>query len=566
MWDLSCKDWEQRIMGQRSLIPDLPFNEKLRSAALEVMDKLIIPDLIGKPRMAEQGAPWAKELVAAVAGSWFPDKNVREIMEFFCMVPKKNVKTGSAAAIMVDVMLLNQRPSAEFFLLGPAKDVAGRAYKQAADTIRGDPENFLPNRFLCKDHVKEIVDRKNQSVLKVISFDTKIATGIKPVGVLLDEIHEIAKMPGAQDVLVQILGGMLGNPEAFIIYITTQSAEPPTGIFKNKLELARDVRDGKVTDVPLLPMLYEFPAAIMKSKDQKWKDKNLWHLVNPNVGKSVSIAKLETLYATAVREGEASVIKFASQHLNVEVGVGIQAGAWQGALFWEKAGNSLLTIEELFRRSEVVVIGADGGGLDDLFGLAVMGRDKETKDWLLWTHAWCHRSVLKTRLDIESKLLELEKIGELTICDEVGRDLVEIVDYIIWADALGLLPEEGAVGVDPVGISELLDVLAENEFDISVEAKRIVSISQGYQLTNMIMTVARRVAGGTFQHGAQPLMNWCVGNAKQEPRGNALIITKQASGKAKIDPLMATFNCASLMSRNPQSQRSVYETRGAHVV
>jgi phage terminase large subunit-like protein len=52
-------------------------------------------------------------------------------------------------------------------------------------------------------------------------------------------------------------------------------------------------------------------------------------------------------------------------------------------------------------------------------------------------------------------------------------------------------------------------------------------------------------------HGGQRLMAWCVGNAKVEPRGNAILITKQASGTAKIDPLMAMFDAVSLMALNP---------------
>ena len=40
-------------------------------------------------------------------------------------------------------------------------------------------------------------------------------------------------------------------------------------------------------------------------------------------------------------------------------------------------------------------------------------------------------------------------------------------------------------------------------------------------------------------------MSWAVANARVKPKGNAIIITKQASGSAKIDPLMGhSFHCA----------------------
>jgi phage terminase large subunit-like protein len=44
-----------------------------------------------------------------------------------------------------------------------------------------------------------------------------------------------------------------------------------------------------------------------------------------------------------------------------------------------------------------------------------------------------------------------------------------------------------------------------------------------------------------------------MGNARVEPKGIAIIITKQASGAAKIDPLMAAFNAIAWMASNPAS-------------
>ena len=95
----------------------------------------------------------------------------------------------------------------------------------------------------------------------------------------------------------------------------------------------------------------------------------------------------------------------------------------------------------------------------------------------------------------------------------------------------------------------------------------LIGISQGWKLTGAIKTTERKLAEGGLIHGGQPMMAWCVGNARIEPRGNAIMITKQAAGTAKIDPLMATFNAVSLLSLNPVAKgKSVYEQRGIRYI
>src|ERR1700694_3978744 len=90
----------------------------------------------------------------------------------------------------------------------------------------------------------------------------------------------------------------------------------------------------------------------------------------------------------------------------------------------------------------------------------------------------------------------------------------------------------------------------------NTEKKRIIGISQGWQLGRAIKTLERHLADGSFSHGAQALMAWCVGNAKIEQRANSVLITKQASGTAKIDALMATFNATGTMSLGLRTTQS----------
>jgi len=94
----------------------------------------------------------------------------------------------------------------------------------------------------------------------------------------------------------------------------------------------------------------------------------------------------------------------------------------------------------------------------------------------------------------------------------------------------------------------------------------VIGINQGWRLAGAITALERKLAERTFHHGGTRLMAWCVGNARVEPRANSVLITKQASGTAKIDPLMAAFNSVELMALNPRGHRSIYETQEMRVL
>lgn len=195
-------------------------------------------------------------------------------------------------------------------------------------------------------------------------------------------------------------------------------------------------------------------------------------------------------------------------------------------------------------RSDAVDVGIDGGGLDDLLGLTVTGRDKETREKLLWSRAWAHPSVLERRKSEAARFADFAAQGDLVIVERIGDDVEEVAAICADLEASGLLDK---IGVDPAGLGAILDALVA----AGVPQEKIVGVSQGWRLGGAIKTMERWLADGTLIHGGQPMMAWCVGNAKVEPRANSTLITKQASGFAKIDPLMAAFSAVSLMALNP---------------
>ena len=556
-WTTACVDWSDRLRDGRSIIPAPLFREPAEQA-LEIFKMLKMVDVIGHPTFGEVCEQFIFDLVAAIFGALDPETQRRLIREVLLLIPKKNGKSTIAAGIMITALILSQRTNDEMLILAPTKEVAENAFKPAKGMIEADDN--LKAFLHVQDHTKTITNLNTSATLKVVAADAGTVGGKKASWVLIDEEWLFGKLAGAEDMFREATGGLASRPEGIVIKLTTQSNEPPAGVFRKDLDRARNIRDGKVQDDAFLPVLYEFPDAMIKS--QAYLEPENWHMVNPNLGRSVDVEFLRRSLRTAQEEGEESLLGFLSKYMNVEIGMNLRSDRWRGADFWEKAADESVDFDELLRRSEVIVAGIDGGGLDDLLGLALIGRCKATRKWLFWGHAWVHKIVLELRKDIATKLHDLAAAGDLTIVDLPGEDVNEVADILCQVRDAGLMPldDQPGIGVDSAGIGDIIDELESPGRDF-VETQ-IVGISQGWKLNGAIKTMERKVAGGELVHGGQALMAWCVGNARVVQAGNAIYVTKQASGKAKIDPLMAGFNAVTLMSRNPEAQgKSFWESR-----
>jgi phage terminase large subunit-like protein len=539
-------DWADRLRRGESIIPPPIFPEEAERG-LAILRELKIVDAPGSPKIGDACAPWVFDLAASIFGSYDAETGRRLITEWMVVIPKKNSKSTIAAAIMMTSLILNWRQSAEFTVLAPTIEVAGNAFSPARDMVRHDEE--LSDLMHVQQNIKTITHQQSNATLKVVAADSNTVGGKKSVGTLVDELWLFGKQASAENMLREAIGGLASRPEGFVIYLSTQSDDPPAGVFKQKLQYARDVRDGKIEDKRFVPVIFEHPPEMVESNEHL-KAENL-AMVNPNLGYSVDEEFLEREYLKAKSSGEESFRGFLAKHGNVEIGLNLRSDRWAGADFWERQAKApKLTLDDLIARCEVITVGIDGGGLDDLLGVSAVGRERETGAWLSWFHAWAHPIAIDRRKSEESKYRDFERDGDLTIIDTLPGDVTQVADVVARIYSSGLL---ASVGLDP---EKTHKIMFQALVDAGIPEEMCFAISQGWKLVGAISVAERKLAEGIVIHGGQPMMNWCVGNARVEPRGNAILITKQASGSAKIDPLMAFFSAISLMALNPEAKNS----------
>lgn len=547
-WSTACPDWQERIIAGKSLIPFPPLYQESAEMALRIFKQLRLVDVPGEPMMGEVTREWVYEFVAAIFGAYEPTSGVRLIQEFFLLISKKNMKSTLAAGVMLTALILNWRREAEFFIIAPTVEVANNSFKPAKAMIRADEE--LSDLFQVQDHTRTITHRTTGATLKILAAESDTVAGIKGTGVLIEEVWLFGKRAKAADMFTEAKGGLASRPEGFVIYLSTMSDEAPAGVFADLLKRAREVRDGKRVDNRLLPVLYEFPKEMLDSGTYRLPEN--FYITNPNMGASVSEAYLMGEFETAKADGEIALRRFMAKHLNVQIALSLTADYWAGAEFWEGSGkNPEINLDWMLEHCEVIDIGVDGGGLDDLLGISVVGRLKDNpRMWAAWFHAWAHPSVLERRKEIAPVLLDFAKQGDLTIVHRIGDDSDEVAGLVARVYQSGLLDK---CGLDPHGVGAILDAMLE----YGVPEDAVVGVSQGWKLGAAIKTAERKLAEGCFIHSGSAMMNWVVGNSRVEPRANGILITKQASGSAKIDPLMAMFDAVSLLSLNPVAKGSV---------
>ena len=506
---------------------------------IKIFNELQIADLLNTPKIKDLPQAWYSDFVLSFFGCVDIEKRERLIQEFFVLIPKKNAKSTISGLIMLTVLIANPYQGAEFALIAASKEVVNNAFIPICECIKLSPALSSILKVYDNGDNKYIKHNKTNAVLRITTPLMKTNQGKKWQGVLIDEIALWQDIKNSVSILNEISGNLVNKKDAFIIYLTTQSHQPPKGVFKALLEKARRIDksgEKEILKSKFLPILYEFSEN--QIKENYHKDPEKWAIVNPNLGVSVDIDRLKQMQTDAIQAGADALREFEAKYLNVEITIENALNGWQGADFWVQC-EKRITLNQIIEKSDFIYLGIDGGGLDDLTGLAVLGVDKKGL-WRIYCTAYGYKSVLD-RKGLAKRLADFQANGECLIVEKLGDDAKAIADTVHKIVASGKVNK---IGIDPRGIGDILSEIKASGTPESI----IEPVNQGVALMSAERLLTRRLAQNNCVISKSDLMRFCVSNAVVEDRGDDYFLSKKSS-QFKIDPLMALLNCVALYER-----------------
>lgn len=478
-------------------------------------------EMAGQPFILED---WEKFAYSNIYG-WVrkneKGKTVRVIRECYIQVPKKNGKTLVAVGALGYAMYGEGVLSADCYCCASDFNQAQYAAKPFAATILNH-DVLMNSSHIYKgpkgtissviyDYINEDLAYQNQFI--VMSKNIQSIEGSNPHFVLNDELHAQVNM----DQYDNFKSAQISREEPIMFNIST-AGKGSSSVGMRVYREAKEVLKSDDNDTNFV-MIYE------PNKGYDWADREVWAMVNPNIGVSVTMSALEIEFISAARSAHKKA-EFLSKHLNVFVN-----GAEN---FFEQGQVEHILIDDLGDLSgETCYLGLDLSKTTDLtcVSLNFPTFNEEGK------------SILKVKQmyfipneDIEFREKEdnvpytdLAEKGFVTFCDGKMIDQDQVLDYIVECMALYDVQQ---LNYDPA-MSQKLVEKCEN---LGLEC---IVVNQYPQVMNAMVDDAERLVYENKLFTDNPLFIYCALNLVVITNVNGMKGPSKRQSKKKIDGYVA---------------------------
>lgn len=439
------------------------------------------------------------------------------VRETLILEPKKNGKTGLAAALALDHLLVT--PFCECFVAAASRDQAARVLDAITGYVRRSPE--LSARLKIKQ--REVVHEGNRGFVRVLAADVDTSDGLTPTLAIVDELHRHRSAE-----LYSLLRDGLGPRGGRMVTISTagDSEDTPLGKLRARAyELPGMVREGARRY--LRSGDFSFTEYAL-DEDADVHDLELVKTANP--------APWITLEELGRRHDSPSMMEWAWRRFACGQWVQGEFGAFQ-ALEWAACAEPGLVVPEQARgpyigvdlgfkydTTAIVPVWVRGGGWKaefrqmqpgDAWGRGAAGREEWVRD----------------------ETEQTAYVGKPTIIVPPGDGSSLSVDVIFAAcrELAEQWPESTFV-IDPLAGGEHL----AQRLDAELDDARIVTWSQANNpMSRASQGLAEMVASRRLKHPDDEGLNAHVLACGVRQVGEGWRLAKQPGSKAPIDAAIA---------------------------
>ena len=533
-------EYYQKVMSNEILA-----GEELKSTLRKLMDDMVNPryDFDEKPgnmridfietfckhtKSPFNGQPfilelWEKAIIQVAYGLKLKDSGLRRFNEVILLIARKNGKTTFIAGIDL----------AEFFLSKGGVDiVCASNTSEQANILFEEINNMreqsptLSNEKRSKKNIFFIYSPKTKNKIKKLSAQSRNKDGYNIEVGCIDEVHEMTD----SKVYDAIKQSQSTKKEPLIFIITTEGTTVG-GFLDNKLDYARKMLKGEITDERVLPWLYT-----QDNTQEIYDDPKNWVKSNPSLG----VVKLSSYLEDVMNKSKndhSTRVTMLCKDFNIKQ---VDQGAW---LSFDDLNNEA-KYELSTLKNSYAIAGVDLSSTTDLTAAILIIQKKDDNKKYVLSHFFMPSDVVKKRMEEDNVPYDIWiRRGFITLTEGSQNDFSLVTQWF-----MKMIQEHQIrplwVGFDPWNSQYWIKEMEELGFNME-------KVRQGvYSLSEPMKQLEADLKNKLINYDNNPILKWCLSNTQAKVDLNGNIQPSKLNSKYKrIDGTVALIIAYAVLNR-----------------
>lgn len=459
----------------------------------------------GTPILLE---PFQAFIIGSLFGWKSSETGLRRFRQAYLEQPRGQGKSTMAAGVSLRLAFFDREPGAEVYCCATHRAQAKITWQAAKEMVL---RSGLKQRIQVR--VSNMHEAASSSRLEPLGADADTLDGLRPNGVILDEIHAMKSSR-----MVDVMTTATGTRRQPLVFEITTAAIGQHGVCWDHHDYTSKVLRGIVDDPSWFGMI------IGADPDDDWTDPSVWKKANPNLGISIKLDDLARKCKKA-KHIVSDEPEFRRLHLGQWVQ---QAEKYISLSDWDKPENSA-PIDRASLRNRPCIIGMDVSSKSDFTALVAIFALPEGRFAVLPT-IFAPQSALQQARRESIPLAAWTREGFLKVTSG------DVIDQAAIRNEVMAMSKEFKV-VELAFDAWNATILAT---ELQAEGITVVEVRQGFRtLSEPTKELAALLANGQLQHGGHPVLRWMADNMTVRQDANGNIAPDKARASEKIDGIVA---------------------------